>query len=198
MVLATAFGAAAVPVDQLAARLVAGTDLRRHRGGTVSGSALFEVAGFPTLAVAGCLDLAQGALGPLLAGRHRPYLTAASVLAAVVAHNWSPLLRGAGGRGVSTSLGALAVAAPEGVAVLGSALGLGRLLGHSGLATLLGAGALLPVLARRRGPGLALAAAMVGPMLVKRALGNNHHWPTSSASWVERLLFDREAEVVSP
>lgn len=79
VVLATAFGAAAVPVDQLAARLVAGTDLRRHRGGTVSGSALFEVAGFPTLAVAGCLDLAQGALGPLLAGRHRPYLTAASV-----------------------------------------------------------------------------------------------------------------------
>ncbi|MBM3693235.1 MAG: hypothetical protein FJW77_08100 [Actinobacteria bacterium] len=36
--------------------------------GTVSGTALYRVAGFPALSVAGILDVAKGAVGPVLAG----------------------------------------------------------------------------------------------------------------------------------
>jgi acyl phosphate:glycerol-3-phosphate acyltransferase len=195
VVLATSFGAGAVPFDNVAARFVAGTDLRHVGTGTVSGSSLMEVAGFPTLAVAGCCDLAKGGLGPALAGRERPYLAALAAGAAVVGHDWSPFLRGAGGRGISPSLGAMLVAAPEGVAVLGAALGVGRLLHHTGLSTFVGALALFPMLTSSRGrAGLLLAACVVSPMLVKRAVGNHGTLPSRASGWLNRIVLDRDEE----
>jgi glycerol-3-phosphate acyltransferase PlsY len=53
MVLASAYLAGSVPFSGLAARLVAGVDLRDHGTGTVSGTGLYEVAGFVPLALAG-------------------------------------------------------------------------------------------------------------------------------------------------
>ena len=63
----------------------------------MSGTALYRVAGFTPLAVAGVLDVAKGAVGPLLAGRDRPVLAAVAGGAAVAGHNWSPWLRGRAG-----------------------------------------------------------------------------------------------------
>src|SRR5437660_880085 len=84
-----------------------------------AGSARLTVAaGFRVLAVAGVLDVAKGAVGPLLAGRDRPALAAAAAAAGVAGHNWSPFLRGAGGRGISPAIGALLAGAPVGAAVL--------------------------------------------------------------------------------
>lgn len=188
------FGAGAVPFSGLAARLVAGVDLRRQGSGTVSGTGLFEVAGFGPLAVAGSLDVAKGAVGPLLAGRDRPVLSALAAGAAVAGHNWSPLLGGAGGRGISPALGATLACAPEGAVVLGGALGVGRLVRQTGVACFAGILALFPVLGRRRGgPGLVLAGALALPMLGKRLLGNTAP-PRQGRGrvLVWRLLFDRD------
>jgi len=193
-VLSVSFLLGAIPFSGVAARLVAGVDLRRTGTGTVSGTGLYEVAGFGPLALAGSLDVAKGAVGPLLAGRNRRVLGAMAAGAAVTGHNWSPVLRGAGGRGISPALGAGLVLAPEAVVVLGVGLGGGRLLRQSGLGTFIAAVALFPVLARRRGvPGVALAFAIALPMLVKRVTGNDGAATGSSTrTYVWRLLFDHD------
>lgn len=193
LVLGAAFLAGSIPFDNLTAHLVADSDLREVGTGTVSGSSLFEVAGFAPLAVSGLCDLGKGALGPLLAGGQRPILAASAAGAAVVGHDWSPLLGGAGGRGISPSLGALVVTAPEGVVILGGSLGVGRVVHHSAEFTLAGALALFPALWRSRGrPGLVLAAAMVLPMLTKRLAGNDGRAPQGLGGWWSRLVLDRD------
>ena len=184
-----------MPFSGLAARLTAGVDLRRVGTGTVSGTGLYQASGFGPLAVAGSLDVAKGALGPLLAGRRRPFLAALSAGAAVAGHNWSPLLGGAGGRGVSPALGATLATAPEGTVVLGTALAAGRLAKQTGLGVLVGLAALFPVLRRtRRGRGLVLALSLALPMVGKRLTGNAPAPPGPDRLRVLmwRLLFDSD------
>lgn len=165
--------------------------------GTVSGTGLYHVAGFGPLAVAGSLDVAKGMVGPLLAGRDRRLLAALSAGASVAGHNWSPLLAGAGGRGISPALGATLVSAPEGTVVLGGALGLGRLVRQTGLVSLVGLAVLFPVLYRRRGvAGAVLAGALGAPMVTKRLLGNDGlpSGPARGRVLLWRLLFDSDPD----
>src|SRR5262249_271677 len=90
-VLAVALGylAGAIPFSQLFAVGFRGPDLRPVHGGTVSGTSLYRVAGFPVLAAAGVLEVAKGAVGPLVAGDHHA-AAALAAGAAVTGHNWSP------------------------------------------------------------------------------------------------------------
>lgn len=190
--------AGAVPFAQIAARLLAGTDLRRHGSGTVSGTGLYEVAGPGALVVFGILDVLKGAAGPWLARRSgRADLVPLAAAATVVGHNWSPFLGGAGGRGVAPALGVTLVSAPEATAVLAAGLALGRLGRQTGLGTAAALVAMTAVLAHRRGrDGLALGLGLLVPMMAKRALGNRP-LPTS-APWhalASRLLFDRDPGV---
>lgn len=186
--------AGSLPFSEIAARLVAGVDLRSIGTGTVSGTALYEVAGFGPLALAGGLDIVKGSVGPLLAGSHRPGLTALSAGLAITTHNWSPFLGGAGGRGISPAFGATLVAAPEGALVLAAGLGIGRIFRQSALGTLIALVALPVVLARRRSErGLALALCIDLPMLVKRLAGNHPADPAKRKKvLLSRLLFDRD------
>lgn len=192
-VLVASFVAGAIPFSGLAAGLLAGADLRRVGSGTVSGTGLYQVAGFGPLAVAGSLDVLKGAVGPALAGPDRPYLGAASAGVAVAGHNWSPLLGGAGGRGISPALGAMAVLAPEGTALLLVAMVAGRLRRRTAEAVLAGLAGLLPLLAAGRGRrGLATAVAIATPMLAKRLTGNRRpRRPLGPVLW-SRLLYDRD------
>jgi acyl phosphate:glycerol-3-phosphate acyltransferase len=110
------------------------------------------------------------------------------------AHNWSPWLRGAGGRGLSPSLGATLVAAPEATALIVASMVLGRLTRQSGTVTLAGALGVLPLLGwRRRWPGVGLALALAVPMIAKRLAGNGplpgHQ---RGAALRTRLLYDRD------
>jgi acyl phosphate:glycerol-3-phosphate acyltransferase len=193
-VLCVSFAAGAVPFSGLAARLVAGVDLRTRGSGTVSGTGLYEVSGFGPLAVAGSLDVAKGMVGPVLAGRGRPTLAAVAAGAAIAGHNWSPLMGGAGGRGISPALGATLVTAPEGAAVLAAGLGGGRLVRHTALGCLIALLGLVPVLVHRRGwRGGLLALCVSGPIIAKRVAGNappapNDRWRVLGS----RLLFDRD------
>jgi len=226
LVVGTAYLAGSVPFCQLAARQFAGADLRQVGTGTVSGTGLFEVAGIWPLALAGTLDVLKGAVGPSLArwvgSRSAPssaapagmavYLGALAAAAAIVGHDWSPWLGGAGGRGLSPALGATLVLAPEGTAALAGAMAAGRVLGHTGLATFLAATALPWLLGARRGlPGVAVGLAVCVPMLTKRALGNSprpqphprrdraagapvHRTVSSAVRLRSRILFDRDPE----
>ena len=190
-VLAASFAAGSVPSSQIAARLRADVDLRDVGSGTVSGTSLYRVAGFGPLAVAGVADIAKGALGPLLAGRDRPVLAALAGGAAIAGHNWSPFLRGAGGRGIAPSLGVLGVNAWPGVPVMLGGLVAGRAVRQSGLGSFVGQCALFPVLTRLYGRrGALVAACVVTPMWAKRMAGNARPDRPSARVFAHRLLFD--------
>jgi glycerol-3-phosphate acyltransferase PlsY len=188
-----AFVAGAVPFSNFAARRRAGVDLREVGTGTVSGTSLYEVAGFGPLAVAGVCDVAKGAVGPLLAGRDRPVLAAVAGGLAVAGHNWSPFLSGAGGRGLSPAIGALLPRAWPGAALVLGGMAVGRIARHTGLGSFAAQCALVPVLARTRGRDAALAGAcVVAPMFLKRLAGNEPPQYPSFATYARRVLFDND------
>ena len=193
LVLVVAFVAGSIPFSNLAARVTRGVDLRTVGTGTVSGTSLFRVSGFPALAVAGILDVGKGALGPALAGGDRATLAAFAGGLAVTGHNWSPFLRGAGGRGVAPALGALLVQAwPGGVLLLGG-LVVGKAFRETGLGGFVAEVLLTPVLTLLQGAAGALTGVTIAvPMLVKRVAGNGRPARTSPRTYLTRLLYDRE------
>ena len=193
MVVAAAWAAGTIPFSNVAARRRADVDLRDVGTGTVSGTALYEVAGFGPLAVAGVCDVAKGAVGPLLAGRDRPFLGAVAATAGVAGHNWSPWLRGAGGRGLSVALGAFLPLAWPGTVVLALGLAGGRLRRQTGLGSFLAAAMVVPVVARTHGRAGAVAGAgIVGALLAKRVAGNRPPAQPSFAVYLHRLVFDHD------
>jgi acyl phosphate:glycerol-3-phosphate acyltransferase len=193
LVLAIAFVAGSIPFSNLAAHVTRGVDLRTVGAGTVSGTSLFRVAGFPALAVAGILDVGKGALGPALAGSGRPTLAAFAGGLAVAGHNWSPFLRGAGGRGVAPALGALLVQAWPGAVLLLGGLIVGKAFRQTGLGGFVAEVVLTPVLAALEGAAGGLAGAAIAvPMLVKRLVGNGRPARSDARTYVTRLLYDRE------
>lgn len=194
LVLAVAYLAGAVPFSYLVARATEDVDLREHGSGTVSGTGLYEVAGFGPLVVGGVLDVAKGAVGPLLAG-DRPVLAAFAAALAVAGHDWSPFLKGEGGRGISPSMGALGVIAWPGSIVLLAGLAFGKLAGATGLGSFIAQAALVPVLAVVSGSGAALAGALIVIVLwTKRLTGNNQLPGDRRAGPVlaSRLLYDHD------
>jgi glycerol-3-phosphate acyltransferase PlsY len=197
-VVALAFLAGSVPFSQLGARALRGVDLRDVGSGTVSGTGLFAVAGFGPLAVFGVLEVAKGAVGPLLAG-DRPALAAVAGGAAVAGHNWSPWLGGAGGRGLSPAVGALLPRHPAGSALILAGMAAGRLAGETAAGALAADALLVPLLRRTGGPAGRLAALLVvAPMLVKRVTGNGRPVGRPERVWLWRLLYDRDTRARAP
>jgi glycerol-3-phosphate acyltransferase PlsY len=192
---AGAWALGSIPLSWIAARALSGVDLRKVGHGTVSGSGLYKVSGKLPLVLVGIGELAIGALAPRLAGRRRR-LGALCAAAAITGHNWSPWLKGAGGRGISTALGAGLVLAPEATATLALGLGIGRLGRQTGLGCAAAMAALFPILRWTRGrQGLWIAASLVIPMAAKRVAGNRR--PPAGAGWrllVHRLLYDNDGE----
>jgi acyl phosphate:glycerol-3-phosphate acyltransferase len=192
LILVVAFVVGAIPFAQIAARLISGTDLRRVGTGTVSGTGLYRIAGFGPLAVAGVLEVAKGAVGPLLAGQGT-VLGAIAGGCAVAGHNWSPFLRGAGGRGISPAVGALAVLAWPGSVLLLAGVAIGSLLNQAGAGSFVAYLLLTPLLGIYAGAlGAITAVAVLVPMLGKRILGNEAPHPWTARVLVNRLLFDRD------
>ena len=188
------FALGAIPFSNLLAQSVAGTDLRSVGSGTVSGTALYRVAGFAPLAIGGLMDVAKAVPGVLAAGS-APVVSALAAGAAVAGHNWSPFLRGAGGRGVSPAMGALAVVHWPGAVLLLAGLGIGRVIRQTGLASFAALVA-LPLLALAwGGRDAALAGSVVvAPMLLKRLTANNTVPPAGRRARValRRLLYDND------
>lgn len=194
IVLGSAYILGAIPFSNIVARMTRGVDLRDVGTGTVSGSGLFYEAGLRPLLVGGVLDVAKGTVGPLLAGRDRPDLAALAGGAGVVGHNWSIFLKGAGGRGISPSLGAMTVNGWQGSLILLGGLALGRAVRLTSIGALASYVALVPAMKAFHGRrGATAAAAVVAPMLFKRVTGNRpiaDGHPLRTA--VTRLIFDQD------
>jgi glycerol-3-phosphate acyltransferase PlsY len=192
LVVVAAFLLGSIPFSNLAARRTRGVDLRDVGTGTVSGTSLFRVAGFVPMALAGICDIAKGAGGALLAG-NRPALAAIAGGAAVAGHNWSPFLRGAGGRGFAPALGAFLVTAWPGTVILAVGMIAGRLVRQSGFGLFLAEVSLTPALWAWGGTLGALAGAAIAiPMLLKRVLGNHPPQGPRAKTYFTRLVLDRD------
>src|SRR5271169_1803904 len=150
------FAAGSIPFSNLMARWRAGVDLRDTGTGTVSGTSLYRVTGFSALAVAGSCDVAKGAVGPALA-LHHPILGGIAGGLAVAGHNWSPFLRGHGGRGIAPALGSLLVNAWPGAVLLLTALVVSRAVHQTGLGAFLAEAVMTPVLFLTNGTSGAVA-----------------------------------------
>lgn len=198
VVLVAAYLLGSIPFSNLFARRLRDVDLREVGTGTVSGTGLYRVAGFGPLAVAGLLDIAKGAAAVALAGHHHE-IAALACGVVVAGHAWSVFLGGAGGRGISPAMGALAVVAWPGALVLLGGLAAGRLLRHTALGSLAADVALVPVLALTHGANGALAGASVALVLVaKRLAGNGRPAPGSTTRvWLNRLLYDADSPALS-
>ena len=185
----------AIPFSQIVSKRWAGTDLRTVGTGTVSGTGLYRVGGKSAVVVGGGLDVAKGALAAALALVVGDHLLGVLVSAAVVSgHCWSVFLRGAGGRGISPAMGALAVLFWPGALLLLAGLAIGRLIRETGLVALLADLGLIAVLGATHGLlGAALALAVVVPMLLKRLLGNALPEPGRGLRiYRDRLLYDAD------
>jgi glycerol-3-phosphate acyltransferase PlsY len=116
----------------------------------------------------------------------------------VAGHNWSPFLRGAGGRGLSPALGALLVVAWPGTVLLLAGMALGRIVRETGIGAFVAEVALTPVLVVTNGSVGALAGLAIAiPMLVKRVVGNAPPTPPRGHTYLTRLLYDRDQRVPS-
>ncbi len=155
----------AIPFSNIIARRHYGQDLRRSGTGATTPANLHRVAGPRPALVAGALELAKGAGASALVGPDRPILAAVAGGLAVMGHNWSPFLRGRGGRGLSTATGALLVVAWPAAVFMCGCLAAGaltrRVLPLMRAATF----ALLPVLVLVEGKrGLLIGAILMAPI----------------------------------
>jgi acyl phosphate:glycerol-3-phosphate acyltransferase len=191
-----------IPFAYLTARFLSGADLRRVGTGTVSGTGVLRTSGFWAMAGSGVLDIGKGVVAVVFIAHSHPLLAAFGAGAAAAGHNWSPFLRGAGGRAISVALGSCLVIAWPGAVVLGLGLGLGKLCHQTGLGSFIAQAVLPATLALTAGwpwtvaepvVGGTLGLALVVPMWVKRLVGNHPFERQRPAVLVSRLLFDNDA-----
>ena len=183
-----------IPFSNIVSHKAAGQDLRQVSTGTVSPTSVYRVAGAFPFAIACLLECGKGAAVATTVRRSGPALAAVAAGLTVAGHNWSPFLKGAGGRGVLPTMGFLLVTAPQGAGLFTGAVTIGYLIGDSAPACLAAQVLLVPVLRHAYGKrGLLLAVAVTTPMLVKRLLGN--HRPGDDRlrdALLARLVFDRD------
>jgi acyl phosphate:glycerol-3-phosphate acyltransferase len=109
---AVAFVIGAVNPATILAKVL-GKDLRHTGSGNPGATNAGRVLGLRWGVAVGVLDVLKGFVPVLLAEHYLGTVTALFVgLAVVLGHIWSPFLRGQGGKGVATSLGAILAVAP--------------------------------------------------------------------------------------
>ncbi len=127
-VVAAAFLVGSIPFGLILTKSIAGVDVRTVGSGNVGATNASRVLGRKWFFVVLALDAAKGALPvlvlPGLVGRgEAEWLRVACGFAAVLGHVFSPFLKFKGGKGVGTSLGAIAALAPlPGAVALGAFL----------------------------------------------------------------------------
>jgi glycerol-3-phosphate acyltransferase PlsY len=117
-----------IPTAYISTRLASGKDIRQLGAGNVGGLNTFREVGIVPAIIVGLIDVGKGAAAVAIA--HwlldlEPLYVYLAGGAAVAGHNWMVWLKFSGGKGMGSSIGALAVLMP----LYGYAIGLGVLLG---------------------------------------------------------------------
>ena len=162
-----------IPFGWLLSRAAGLGDIRAIGSGNIGATNVLRTGRKDVAAATLLLDAAKGAAAVLLGARAGPDWALAAGVAAVVGHCTSVWMRGRGGKGVATGLGALfAIAWPVGLACCALWLAVARTTRISS-ASALAAFALAPlVLLALRGPEPALAGAAIAAVVAVRHAGN--------------------------
>jgi len=102
---------ASIPVGLICSRLVDGSDIRQRGSGNIGATNVTRVLGRKWGILVFAVDFLKGFIAPFLVKAFVPeaavllYISAAII--AVIGHNWPVFLKFKGGKGVSTSLGAV-------------------------------------------------------------------------------------------
>lgn len=192
--IAVAYAVGSISFSDIIARRWLDTDLREVESGTVSATNVYRVGGGTPFVIALTLDIAKGAVALRGIRHHSQVDLPVRALFLIVGHNWSPLLKGAGGRGIAPAVGALMVTYWPGAAVLTTGVALGRLVSRTGTGAFIAQCMLVPSLARVGGRwGAVTGAALVVPMIGKRLVGNRCYSGRGSIRvYCSRLLHDRD------
>ncbi len=116
----------AIPFGLLMGRLTRGIDIRAYGSHRTGATNALRTLGAGPAALVFLLDIGKGVAAVLIArfvlggdaGSLAEWAAAAAGFAAIVGHNWSVFIRFTGGRGVSTSTGALGAMAPWALLVM--------------------------------------------------------------------------------
>jgi glycerol-3-phosphate acyltransferase PlsY len=197
---ATSYLLGSIPAAYIVARAVKGIDIRRAGSGHVGGANVWAHVSLGAFVFAGSADIAKAIVAVGVAQRLGLdfWAVIAAGWAVIIGHNWSLFLRGAGGRGVATIMGALLLLGPWEALFLCLALVLGQLSGLGGIAVLL-ALAGMPVLAWVLGGPTPLIVYTLGAFALhftKKMLGSRLPWQIPAAErkqvLIYRLLLDRD------
>lgn len=189
---------ASVNVAYLTAKILRGIDLREHGSGNVGASNVWRTASKPAVVPVGLAEIAQGFAGPAtaIALGQGPGTQAAAGVAAVAAHNWSPWLRFAGGRGVAHAIGVMLAISRQALAafIVISLVGvrLKAIPQFVGLGIL--TAPLVARLTRQPRPMVAGLTAIAVLIFTKRLLGNGSPIADGPrpAVYLNRLVYDRD------
>ncbi len=197
--LAAGYVLGSFPTAYVLARWLKGIDIRQYGTGNVGGTNVGVQLGVWATVVVGLVDIAKGAIPPLVAQSFSldPLAAAAGGIGAVIGHNWSCALGFRGGRGMAATLGCLAVMAPWAALAILLSLLIGRIVRLTALVNGIGV-ALLPLAALALNQPAAvffLCLAIVIVVAVKRLLANGEPYPAGvspARARLNRLLYDRD------
>lgn len=198
--LAASYFLGSIPSAYIVARAFRGIDIRRYGSGNVGGANVWAQVSFWAFLLVGFADGAKGAIAVEIGRRLGldPWALVAAGWAAMAGHNWSIFLRGAGGKGIATALGALIVLSPIMALALFLTLVLGHFLKNGATVALFALGG-LPLFAWASEEPIPVVGYTLGAFLLhlaKRLLGITPPWELSGAErrqvLIYRLFFDRD------
>jgi glycerol-3-phosphate acyltransferase PlsY len=197
VIVVASYAIGSLPIAWLAGRAM-GVDLRERGSGNVGASNVWQTASRALVVPVGLAQIAQGAAGPLIAvvADAGDGAAVAAGLAAIVAHDWNPWLRFAGGRGIGPTIGVLLVTSPVGLVVFIGVSLLGVVLRAVPQFVALGLiAAPLAAAAAGDGPIVVLGCGLAALLaMIKRLHGNGI--PDAAIErpqvWLTRLLCDRD------
>lgn len=197
LIIAVSYVIGSFPIAWLAGRAT-GVDLRERGSGNVGASNVWQSASRALVVPVGLAQIAQGAAGPLIArlADQGDGVVVGAGIAAIVANNWNPWLRFAGGRGVGQTIGILLVISPAGLAAFIVVSLLGIALRAMPQFVALGLVA-APVAAVVAGDDIRVVlgcGAIAAIALIKRVFANGapeQQYPRPGV-WLTRLLCDRD------
>ncbi len=190
--LAFGYFAGGIPTGYLVVKRLKGYDIRTRGSGNPGTANVYRNAG----ALAGGITLAVDALKgyapvylSLTLQPRRPELAIAAGAAAVIGHNWTPLLGFKGGKGVATSAGVFSALLPLPMAITAGVFTLAvKLSGHISVGSITAAVA-LPIAAVACGSKTAycIAAACSGALIIYKHIPN-----------LKRLISNKELGIHGP
>ena len=197
-VIALSYVVGSIPVAYLAGRIVRGIDIRDVGSGNAGASNVWQSISKPLVVPVGLAQIGQGLAAVLLAkaAGQGDGVQAFAGVATIVASDWNPWLRFAGGRGVGQTIGVLLALTPWALAafVIIALAGIAFRAIPQFIAIGLVAAPFAAAIAGASTAVIAACAILAAIAMLKRVLANGAPEQDSKRPgvWLLRLAYDRD------